>query len=262
MARGDSSFEGTFFGSALADEKLKGVSCKEELAILSFALIVASADISRMTTWSFVEAMMQFPDAQARAHVEIDKVVGDRPPVYEDYARIPYIRMLLKETMESINAQDPTKRNHFAFGASRRVCPGYTVAERSAAMTMMRILWAFKILPAEGAKTPLEFADYADSLPGNPGKNMPVRFLCRGEERKKVILKALEEIKGGREKKVALNLGDTSVPDVSAFLGCLGKGKKTRKDGEWIGRGVKFVYLYGTFLTRKALLQWRKHQFI
>ncbi|KAK1445674.1 hypothetical protein CMEL01_09917 [Colletotrichum melonis] len=265
IARGDSSFEETFLGSALADENLKGMSCKEELAILSSALIVASADTSRMTTWSFVEAMLQFPEAQARAQAEIDKVVGDRPPTYEDYARIPYIRMLLKEvwrwrppvalghphitsrevevggyrlpkgarihlnayaisrdparhedpdrfwperfendgttTMESINAQDPTKRDHFAFGAGRRVCPGYTVAERSAVVTMMRILWAFKILPAEGAKTPLEFADYADSLPGNPGKNMPVRFQCRSEERKRVILKAFEEMESGRSKK-------------------------------------------------------------
>ncbi|EXF74266.1 hypothetical protein CFIO01_10972 [Colletotrichum fioriniae PJ7] len=186
MLRGDSSFQGTFLGSALADKNLKGMSCKEELAILSTALIVASADTSRMTTWSFVEAMMQFPEAQARAQAEIDKVVGDRPPTYEDYARIPYVRMLLKEvwrwrppvalghphitsrevevggyrlpkgarihlnayaisrdparhedpdrfwperfkddettTMESINAQDPTKRDHFAFGAGRRVC--------------------------------------------------------------------------------------------------------------------------------------------
>lgn len=44
MARGDSSFQGTFLGSALADKNLKGMSCKEELAILSTALIVASAD--------------------------------------------------------------------------------------------------------------------------------------------------------------------------------------------------------------------------
>lgn len=27
----------------------------------------------------------------------LDKVVGGRPPTYEDYARIPYVRMLLKE---------------------------------------------------------------------------------------------------------------------------------------------------------------------
>ncbi|KAG7082534.1 cytochrome p450 [Colletotrichum scovillei] len=279
MKSGDTSFDGTFLGAALADDNTKGMSCKEELAILSTALIVASADTSRMTTWSFVEAMLQFPEAQARAQAEIDKVVGDRPPTYEDYARIPYIRMLLKEvwrwrppvalghphitsrevevgeyrlpkgarihlnayrdpvrhedpdrfwperfeddettTMESINAQDPTKRDHFAFGAGRRVCPGYTVAERSAVVTMMRILWAFKILPAEGAKTPLKFADYADSLPGNPGKNMPVRFQCRSEERKRAILKAFEEMESGRGKKIALNLGESSIPDVSTFL--------------------------------------------
>ncbi|KAF4774357.1 cytochrome p450 [Colletotrichum scovillei] len=263
MKSGDTSFDGTFLGAALADDNTKGMSCKEELAILSTALIVASADT---------------PDDDVVFH----KVVGDRPPTYEDYARIPYIRMLLKEvwrwrppvalghphitsrevevgeyrlpkgarihlnayaisrdpvrhedpdrfwperfeddettTMESINAQDPTKRDHFAFGAGRRVCPGYTVAERSAVVTMMRILWAFKILPAEGAKTPLKFADYADSLPGNPGKNMPVRFQCRSEERKRAILKAFEEMESGRGKKIALNLGESSIPDVSTFL--------------------------------------------
>ncbi|OHF02997.1 hypothetical protein CORC01_01755 [Colletotrichum orchidophilum] len=283
MEKGDSSFEGTFLGSALADQNLKGLSCKEELAILSFALIIASADTSRMTTWSFVEAMMQFPDAQARAQADIDKVVGDRPPVYEDYAQIPYVRMLLKEvwrwrppvalghphitsretevggyrlpkgarihlnayaisrdpsrhedpdrfwperfkndetsTMESINAQDPTKRDHFAFGAGRRVCPGYHVAERSAIVTMMRILWAFEISPADGAKTPLAFTEYAAALPGNPGERMPVRFRCRSESRKAVILRAFEEAEAGRGKQVmALNLGEGSVPEISSFL--------------------------------------------
>ncbi|GKT59681.1 cytochrome P450 [Colletotrichum tofieldiae] len=115
------SWQDTFLGAALSHDAMRGLSCPEELAILSFALIVASADTSRMTTWSFVEAMMQFPEVQARAQAEIgkftpenghkahvqktatdlspcaDQVVGDRLPVYEDYARIPYVRMLLKE---------------------------------------------------------------------------------------------------------------------------------------------------------------------
>lgn len=80
----------------------------------------------------------------------------------------------------------------------------------------MRILWAFKILPAEGAKTPLKFADYADSLPGNPGKNMPVRFQCRSEERKRAILKAFEEMESGRGKKVSFL---SSCPHWSFFRG-------------------------------------------
>ncbi|GJC78766.1 hypothetical protein ColLi_01604 [Colletotrichum liriopes] len=67
------SWQDTFLGAALSHDDMRGLSCPEELAILSFALIVASADTSRMTTWSFIEAMMQFPEVQARAQAEIGK---------------------------------------------------------------------------------------------------------------------------------------------------------------------------------------------
>ncbi|KAF6817421.1 hypothetical protein CMUS01_12089 [Colletotrichum musicola] len=186
MDGGDSSLSETFLGAVLGHEDLRGMSGAEEVAVLSLALIVAAADTSRMTTWAFLEAMMMFSDVQAKAQKEIDRVVGDRIPAYDDHARIPYIRMMMKEvwrwrppvalghphitsrdmqvgqyhlpkgsrlhinayaighdparhteperfwperyeddnttTMESINSQDPTKRDHFAFGAGRRVC--------------------------------------------------------------------------------------------------------------------------------------------
>lgn len=38
---------------------------------------------------------------------------------------------------------DPTKRDHFTFGAGRRICPGMHVAERSLFLGMARMLWAF-----------------------------------------------------------------------------------------------------------------------
>ena len=38
---------------------------------------------------------------------------------------------------------DSTERPHFTFGAGRRVCPGFHVADRSLFLAMTRMLWAF-----------------------------------------------------------------------------------------------------------------------
>ncbi|KAF9880077.1 cytochrome p450 [Colletotrichum karsti] len=278
LAKGDTLVENTFLGQVLRHEEMRGMSCKEEVAILGLSFIVGAADTSRMTTWAFLEAMMMFPEVQAKAQREIGKfsqpLVGDRVPTYADFHRIPYVRMMMKEvwrwrppvalghphitardmqvgeyflpkgaishdparhedperfwperfkddettTMESINSQDPTKRDHFAFGAGRRVCPGYHVAERSFVITMMRILWAFDIAPAPGTKTPLSFADYAGALPGNPAEDMPVKLRCRGEGRRGDVLKAFEEESVERPAMVPLNLGEKSIPTPDEYL--------------------------------------------
>jgi cytochrome P450 len=42
--------------------------------------------------------------------------------------------------MYAINA-DSTKRPHFTFGAGRRVCPGFHVAERGLFIAIARMLW-------------------------------------------------------------------------------------------------------------------------
>lgn len=44
--------------------------------------------------------------------------------------------------------QDSPKRLHFTFGAGRRVCPGFHVAERNLFLAISRILWGFNIKPA------------------------------------------------------------------------------------------------------------------
>ncbi|KAF0320343.1 cytochrome p450 [Colletotrichum asianum] len=250
LAKGDPSLENTFWGSVLKSDDLRGMSCKEEVAILGLSLIVGAADTSRMTTWTFLEAMMMFPEVQAKAREDIDRVVGERIPVYNDLKNIPYIRMMMKElwrwrppvalghlhitardlqigdaishdparhedperfwperfkddettTMESMNAQDPTKRDHFAFGAGRRGCPGYHVAERSFVITMMRILWAFDIAPAPGTKSTLEFADYAD------------------ESRKKIVMDVFERETAARPAMMPLNMGEKRIPKPEEYL--------------------------------------------
>ncbi|EXJ92850.1 hypothetical protein A1O3_01404 [Capronia epimyces CBS 606.96] len=44
-----------------------------------------------------------------------------------------------------LNVANPADRDHFAYGAGRRVCPGIHVAERSIFINVARILWAFNI---------------------------------------------------------------------------------------------------------------------
>lgn len=44
-----------------------------------------------------------------------------------------------------ININDPFQRDHFTYGAGRRVCPGVHVAERSLFINIVRTLWGFDI---------------------------------------------------------------------------------------------------------------------
>lgn len=73
----------SLFLNVLRDEKRLGLQSLDEVAFLSIQLIMGAADTSRMSTWSFMEAMMMFPDVQAEAQAQIDRVVSDRIPVWE-----------------------------------------------------------------------------------------------------------------------------------------------------------------------------------
>ncbi|KNG87439.1 hypothetical protein ANOM_004280 [Aspergillus nomiae NRRL 13137] len=92
-------------------------------------------------------------------------------------------------TMQSINSSDVTKRDHFAFGAGRRICPGYHVAERSLAIAMMRILWAFEVKWAEGTKHPVDQLTYTrrSEMPGNPSSRLPVALRVLNQKKAKII---------------------------------------------------------------------------
>ncbi|CAG8909736.1 unnamed protein product [Penicillium egyptiacum] len=52
---------------------------------------------------------------------------------------------------EYINIADPYARDHFTYGAGRRVCPGVHVAERSLFINIARILWGFDIQKKKGS---------------------------------------------------------------------------------------------------------------
>jgi len=44
-----------------------------------------------------------------------------------------------------LNITDPNDRDHFSYGAGRRVCPGVHIAEKSLFLNISRLLWAFNV---------------------------------------------------------------------------------------------------------------------
>ena len=43
--------------------------------------------------------LAQRPEQAAKLHAELDRVLGGRPPVFEDIANLPFTRMVIDETM-------------------------------------------------------------------------------------------------------------------------------------------------------------------
>ncbi|KAK5994753.1 Cytochrome P450 monooxygenase CLM2 [Cladobotryum mycophilum] len=71
----------------------------EEAIIWTAALMYGGgADTTVSSLSSFILAMILFPEVQRKAQEEIDRVVGDRLPKFEDQSKLPYIQAILKET--------------------------------------------------------------------------------------------------------------------------------------------------------------------
>ncbi|KAJ6529371.1 cytochrome P450 [Mycena capillaripes] len=64
---------------------------------------------------------------------------------------------------ESANLADPYQRDHWMFGAGRRICPGMIVAEREIWLTISRMLWAFTMVSLPNQ--PIDLKEY-DGLSG------------------------------------------------------------------------------------------------
>lgn len=79
----------------IEDEKHLGFESKEEGAYFCLMLTIGAADTSQISTWSFIEAMLEHPEIQVKARQEIEKAVGDRIPEFTDYDRTPYVSQLV-----------------------------------------------------------------------------------------------------------------------------------------------------------------------
>lgn len=86
---------------------------------------------------------------------------------------------------QSSNLTDPNKRDHWMFGAGRRICPGMIVAEREIWLTISRMLWAYDMTEVEGA--PIDLREYD----GKSGRS-PLPFVINIKPRSAEVVKILE----------------------------------------------------------------------
>jgi len=86
---------------------------------------------------------------------------------------------------------DPYERDHFSFGAGRRICPGMHLAESSLYITLAKILWAFEIRPSIGPDGKEEVLDVSDAAYEDGTSTLPkqfkARFFPRSAEREEVL---------------------------------------------------------------------------
>ena len=104
----------------------------------------------------------------------------------------------LTRAQESASQNDPYKRDHFTFGAGRRVCPGLNIAERSLFLGIAYILWTINFeqdKDEKGNKIPVSTEAVTQGIVCRP---MPFAYKLveRDPERSKQVLKAWDNAKG------------------------------------------------------------------
>ncbi|QRW25406.1 cytochrome P450 family protein [Rhizoctonia solani] len=88
----------TLLASVEGNPKANMPEEEENLRRVSVSLFGAAADTSHASLMSFVLAMVQHPDVQARAQKEIDDVTkSERLPTMADRDSMPYIRSIVQE---------------------------------------------------------------------------------------------------------------------------------------------------------------------
>jgi cytochrome P450 len=206
----------------------------EDICMLTAVFTLGGVhSVSVLVQW-LLALLPSHPDVQARAHEELDRVVGKKNwPTVEDEERLPYCRAIIKEIQRvhapfwmatphcssedfvyngmfipkgtvcvlncytlhhderrypdphtfnpdrylgdnlscasSAKLGDVMQRDHWTFGAGRRICPAVAVAERELWLAISRLLWSYTTysLPEEpicldeydgsSGRTPLPF---------------------------------------------------------------------------------------------------------
>lgn len=99
-----------------------------------------------------------------------------------------------RSVLEYAAMPDPYDRDHFTFGAGRRMCPGARFAENNLALLLANVLWAFELRPplitvhgkTEDAKMDLSDGAF-EPYPLRSAKPFKARFVPRGEKQMEVI---------------------------------------------------------------------------
>jgi len=89
---------GSFVDKVL--DQNKGLELKDhQIYFLAGVALEGGSDTSSAVITSCIQAMVQFPEIQKKAQMEIDAVVDEsRTPVWADFAQLPYVTQVVKES--------------------------------------------------------------------------------------------------------------------------------------------------------------------
>jgi cytochrome P450 len=113
-------------------------------------------------------------------------------------------------------AADPNERDHFDFGAGRRICPGMHLAENSLFITIACILWLFEIKPPVGESGAEGEVDVSDAAYEEGVNTLPKPYKIRFVPRSKKRVRALQSAWADAQKD-GFNLGGVQV-DVNGVV--------------------------------------------
>ncbi|EZF75465.1 hypothetical protein H105_02979 [Trichophyton soudanense CBS 452.61] len=82
------------------DQQDKLQLTRHEIDLMVGNLLEGGSDTTSIMTIAFIQAMALYPDVQKEAQKEIDAIIGEeRSPEWRDYEKLPYVAMVMKETM-------------------------------------------------------------------------------------------------------------------------------------------------------------------
>ena len=96
--------------------------CTLSKALLLIQVLTCSLDSTHCAINSMLLGLAAFPEVVEKAHEEVDRVVGDRMPQFEDSQNLPYIRAIGKEVLRwrSVSNDNFAHLTTVSFGA--RAC--------------------------------------------------------------------------------------------------------------------------------------------
>ncbi|OXV06661.1 hypothetical protein Egran_05572, partial [Elaphomyces granulatus] len=256
--QGTSTKHSSFLDHVLDQQEKLGFT-ENQVDFMGGVMMEGGSDTSSTMLLVLIQAIILHPEIQQRAQAQLDEVCGeDRSPNWADYQQLPYISMIIKETMrwrpvtplafphalskddwvdgkflpqgttvflnvwglhhdedvfpnsdlfdpsryegrqklaaEYAAAPDYKQRDHYIYGAGRRICPGIHLAERSMFLGAAKLLWAFRFeqkIDAQGNPIPID----TDPITGYSEGFLvcPLPFQCnvtpRSKSREAVILR-------------------------------------------------------------------------
>ncbi|GKT55878.1 cytochrome P450 [Colletotrichum tofieldiae] len=125
---------------------------------------------------------------------------SESSPDPSNYNPDHFIPQANKLAPELAAASRYSERDHYSYGAGRRICVGFHLAERTQWRIIAQILWAFKIEPGLGPdgkaiELDTSYAAYEEGFLHSP-KDYNVRFVPRSERHAEILRQEFEDIEG------------------------------------------------------------------